>query len=82
MNYTKLLIYFILGFIVNIFLKRKNIEGFSFDILSASSYPDLIDREDLETTYNEILNSIHPHPTLSEAIMEATADALNEAIHI
>jgi len=37
---------------------------------------------DLETTYNEILYSIHPHPTLSEAIMEATADALNEAIHI
>ena len=37
---------------------------------------------DLETTYNEILHSIHPHPTLSEAIMEATADALNEAIHI
>ncbi|MAR15561.1 MAG: dihydrolipoyl dehydrogenase [Candidatus Marinimicrobia bacterium] len=37
---------------------------------------------DLETTYNEILHSIHPHPTLSEAIMEATADALDEAIHI
>ena len=37
---------------------------------------------DLETTYNEILNSIHPHPTLSEAIMEATADAFDEAIHI
>ena len=37
---------------------------------------------DLETTYNEILGSIHPHPTLSEAIMEATADALDEAIHI
>ena len=37
---------------------------------------------DLETTYNEILNSIHPHPTLSEAIMEATGDALDEAIHI
>ena len=37
---------------------------------------------DLETTYNEILSSIHPHPTLSEAIMEATADALDEAIHI
>ena len=37
---------------------------------------------DLETTHNEILNSIHPHPTLSEAIMEATADALGEAIHI
>lgn len=52
MNYTKLLIYFILGFIVNIFFKRKNIEGFNFDIISASSYPDLIDIEDLETTYN------------------------------
>ena len=36
----------------------------------------------LETTYYEILKTIHPHPTLSEAINEATADALNEAIHI
>ncbi len=36
----------------------------------------------LETTYHEILKTIHPHPTLSEAIMEATADAYGEAIHI
>ena len=36
----------------------------------------------LETTYHEVLKTIHPHPTLSEAINEATADALNEAIHI
>ena len=36
----------------------------------------------LETTYYEILKTIHPHPTLSEAISEATADALNEGIHI
>lgn len=36
----------------------------------------------LETTYNEVLKTVHPHPTLSEAINEATADALNEAIHI
>ena len=36
----------------------------------------------LETTYYEILKTIHPHPTLSEAIHEATADAFNEAIHI
>ena len=36
----------------------------------------------LETTHQEVLNTIHPHPTLSEAIMEATADALGEAIHI
>ena len=36
----------------------------------------------LETTFSEVLETIHPHPTLSEAIHEATADALNEAIHI
>jgi len=36
----------------------------------------------LETTYHEILKTIHPHPTLSEAIHEATADAFGEAIHI
>ena len=36
----------------------------------------------LETTYHEIMPAIHPHPTLSEAILEATADAYDEAIHI
>ena len=36
----------------------------------------------LETTHHEVLKTIHPHPTLSEAIMEATANALEEAIHI
>ena len=36
----------------------------------------------LETTYHEILKTVHPHPTLSEAIHEATADAFKEAIHI
>ena len=36
----------------------------------------------LEATYHEVLKTVHPHPTLSEAIMEATADAYGEAIHI
>ena len=36
----------------------------------------------LEPTYLEILKTIHPHPTLSEAIHEATGDAYDEAIHI
>ena len=36
----------------------------------------------LETTYHEILKTIHPHPTLSEAIQESTGVALDEAIHI
>ncbi len=36
----------------------------------------------LETTWDEVLLTVHPHPTLSEAFLEATADALKEAIHI
>jgi dihydrolipoamide dehydrogenase len=36
----------------------------------------------LETTYHEILNGVHPHPTMSEAIKEATAAAYGEAIDI
>ena len=36
----------------------------------------------LETTGEAIIKSIHPHPTMSEAIMEAAADAYGEAIHI
>jgi dihydrolipoamide dehydrogenase len=36
----------------------------------------------LETTGQEIIKSIHPHPTLSEAIMEAVAAAYGEVIHI
>jgi dihydrolipoamide dehydrogenase len=36
----------------------------------------------LETTGYEIIKSVHPHPTMSEAIMEAVADAYQEAIHI
>jgi dihydrolipoamide dehydrogenase len=35
----------------------------------------------LETTGHEILKSIHPHPTMSEAVMEAVADAY-EVIHL
>lgn len=36
----------------------------------------------LETTGHEIIKSVHPHPTMSEAIMEATAAAYGEVIHI
>lgn len=36
----------------------------------------------LETTGHEILKTIHPHPTMSEAIMEATAAAYGEVIHL
>src|ERR1043166_3123707 len=36
----------------------------------------------LETTYQEVLDSIHPHPTMSENIKEAIEVAYGEAIHI
>lgn len=36
----------------------------------------------LETTGHEIIRSVHPHPTLSEAIMEAVAAAYGEVIHL
>ncbi|MFN5365930.1 MAG: dihydrolipoyl dehydrogenase [Bacteroidota bacterium] len=36
----------------------------------------------LETTGHEIIKSIHPHPTMSEAIMEAAAAAYGEVIHL
>ncbi|MCM4165211.1 MULTISPECIES: dihydrolipoyl dehydrogenase [unclassified Arenibacter] len=36
----------------------------------------------LETTGHEILKAVHPHPTMSEAVMEAVAHAYGEVIHI
>ena len=36
----------------------------------------------LETTGHEVLKTIHPHPTMSEAVMEAVADAYDEVIHL
>ena len=36
----------------------------------------------LETTGHEVLKAVHPHPTMSEAVMEATAAAYDEVIHL
>lgn len=43
---------------------------------------EIVVARNLETTGHEIIKSIHPHPTMSEAIMEASAAAYNEVIHI
>ena len=43
---------------------------------------EVVTARTLETTYHEILDAVHPHPTLSEAIMEATRDALEQSINI
>ncbi len=36
----------------------------------------------LETTAHELMKAVHPHPTMSEAIMEAAAAAMGEVIHL
>lgn len=43
---------------------------------------EVVVARNLETTGMEIIKSVHPHPTMSEAIMEASAAAYGEVIHI
>ncbi|WP_461631124.1 dihydrolipoyl dehydrogenase [Labilibaculum euxinus] len=43
---------------------------------------ELVTARKLETTGHELIKSIHPHPTMSEAVMEAAAAAYDEVIHI
>ena len=43
---------------------------------------EIVAARKLETTGHEIIKSIHPHPTMSEAVMEATAAAYDEVIHL
>jgi dihydrolipoamide dehydrogenase len=43
---------------------------------------ELVVAKKLETTGEEIIKAVHPHPTMSEAVMEAAAAAYGEVIHI
>ncbi len=43
---------------------------------------ELVVAKKLETTGHELIKAVHPHPTMSEAIMEAAAAAYDEVIHI
>ena len=43
---------------------------------------EIVVAKNLETTGHEVLKAIHPHPTMSEAVMEATAVAYGEVIHL
>ncbi len=43
---------------------------------------EIVVAKKLETTGHEIIKAIHPHPTMSEAVMEATAAAYDEVIHL
>ena len=43
---------------------------------------ELVAVRKLETTGHELIKTVHPHPTLSEAVMEAAAAAYDEVIHL
>lgn len=43
---------------------------------------EIVAAKKLETTGHEVLKAVHPHPTMSEAVMEATAAAYDEVIHL
>ena len=43
---------------------------------------EVVTARKLETTGHEIIKAVHPHPTMSEAIMEAVAEAYGECIHL
>lgn len=43
---------------------------------------EIVVARNLETTGHEMIKSVHPHPTMSEAIMEAAAAAYGEVIHL
>lgn len=43
---------------------------------------EIVSIRKLETTGHEIIKTVHPHPTMSEAIMEAAAAAYGEVIHM
>lgn len=43
---------------------------------------EIVTARKLEATGHEIIKSVHPHPTMSEAVMEAAADAYGECIHL
>src|SRR5210317_1037235 len=43
---------------------------------------EIVAARHLETTGHEMIKTVHPHPTMSEAIMEATAAAYDEVIHL
>ena len=62
-------------------LQRGNVQV-RIELNSSKESGNMSFNRDRFEMIQEVLKTIHPHPTLSEAIMEATANALGEAIHI
>ncbi|HPK09218.1 MAG TPA: dihydrolipoyl dehydrogenase [Saprospiraceae bacterium] len=72
------------GFVKLIFdAKYGEILGAHFIGLNVTEMiAEIVVAKKLEATGHEIIKSIHPHPTMSEAIMEAAAAAYDEVIHL
>ncbi len=43
---------------------------------------EVVSARKLEITGHDVIKTVHPHPTMSEAIMEAAAAAYGEVIHL
>ena len=56
--------------------------GFGSGLNVTEMIAETVTARKLETTYHEVLNAIHPHPTISESIKDAIEVAYGEAIHI
>ena len=72
------------GFIKLIFDKKYGelLGGHMVGLNVTEMIAELVVAKKLETTGHELIKAIHPHPTMSEAIMEAAAAAYDEVIHI
>mgnify|MGYP002152492763 CR=1 FL=1 len=57
-------------------LKKQNMQ------LQSERFAEAVLGRKLETTGHEVLKAVHPHPTMSEAVMESVADAYDEVIHL
>jgi len=72
------------GFVKVIFDKKYG-EWLGCHILGAEAtemIAEAVVARDLETTGHEVIQAVHPHPTLSEAVMEAVAEAYGEGVHL
>ena len=50
--------------------------------IGKGGFGEVVVARKLETTGHEIIKTVHPHPTMSEAVMEAAAAAYDEVIHL
>ena len=63
-------------------IAATDVVTYDLRVAGFSTFSEAVVARKLETTGHEVLKAVHPHPTMSEAVMEAVADAYDEVIHI